>query len=70
MTKLDMVAASLLKQGYIDGTTIRRITNTTCARDYIYKLKKRRGITTVPHHISPTHTRWLLGSIRNRRKAA
>lgn len=70
MCKLDKVAADLLKRGWIDGKRIQKITGTTCSRDWIYKLKERRGIITIGHTVTPTYTRWLLGTIHDSRKRA
>ena len=59
MTKIAQVAEHLQSKGWIDGSTIKQITKTNCARDYIYDLKRRKGIVTVSHRITPTYTRWL-----------
>ena len=61
MTKIERVEQHLRKKGWIDGTGIRKITNTTNARDYICDLKRRKKVSIISHHVTPTYTRWLLG---------
>lgn len=63
MTKIAKVEKRLKTKGWIDGSTIKGLTKTNCARDYIYDLKRRKGIVTVPHHVTPTYTRWILGTV-------
>jgi SOS response regulatory protein OraA/RecX len=62
------VLFELTQKGYIDGTRIREITGTTSARDYIYDLKRRHKVKTVAHHLTPTHTRWLLAEPKSKYK--
>lgn len=60
MTKIAKVEAFLIKNGWIDSLTIRKLTNTTSTRSYVYKLNKQCRLRTIARTVTPTYTRWLL----------
>jgi hypothetical protein len=59
MTKIDRVKKFLDEFGWIDGSIIKKLTNTNCSRDYIYDLKRRKKLKTLPVHVTPRYTKWL-----------
>ena len=59
MSKIALVEAFLNEYGWVDGSIIRKLTNTTCARDYIYKINKAGRVRTIPKVVTPRYTKWL-----------